>query len=116
MSNKTKTRATAIVIAILLMASVMIFAIPAKAQETAHGGNPTTGTWSTTIPSGVTVSYTINPHPYLSFSPNPIGVNQEVLVNMWTTPPSAENKYLAGYKVTITKPDVTQDVIGPLNS
>jgi hypothetical protein len=94
----------------------MLIAMPAKAQETAHGGNPTTGTWSTTVPSGATVSYTINPHPYLSFSPNPVGVNQEILVNMWTTPPSAENKYLAGYKVTITKPDGTQDVIGPLNS
>ena len=107
---------TAIFAIVLLMASIMLLATPVQAQETAHGGNPATGTWSTTIPAGVTVDYTIKAHPYLSFSPNPIGLGQELLVNMWLTPPSAENKYLAGYTVTITKPNQDQDVVGPLNS
>ena len=116
MQRNIKTKATATIIIVLLTASIMLLATPVKAQETALGGHPSTGSWSTTIPAGVTVAYTIKPHPYLSFSPNPIGVGQELLVNMWLTPPSAENKYLTGYTVTLTKPDGTQDVIGPLNS
>ena len=116
MQNNIKTRTTAVIIIVLLMASIMLLTTPVQAQETAHGGNPATGTWSTTIPAGVTVDYTIKAHPYLSFSPNPIGLGQELLVNMWLTPPSAENKYLAGYTVTITKPNQDQDVVGPLNS
>jgi hypothetical protein len=35
---------------------------------------------------------------------------------MWLTPPSDENRYGAGYTVTITKPDGTTVTVGPLNS
>ncbi|MEM2099535.1 MAG: PQQ-binding-like beta-propeller repeat protein [Candidatus Bathyarchaeia archaeon] len=116
MQHTLKRGVYAAIFGIALVFSMLLFVIPVKAQETAHGGHPSTATWSTTIPAGVTVEYSIKSHAYLSFTPNPIGLGQELLVNMWLTPPSAENKYCAGYKVTIVKPDGSQDVIGPLNS
>ena len=101
---------------VLLMASVMLIPNAVKAQEEQHGGNPITGTWSTTIPAGETPAFTVSPLAFLSVSPNPIGVNQVLLVNMWLTFPSAENRYCAGYMVNITRPDGTTDQVGPLNS
>jgi len=95
--------------------------IPAMATESNHGqvaGTPqlVVPNWAyQSVPSGVTLGYTINSIPFLSFTPNPIGVNQMLLVNMWHTYTSGENRFLAAYTVTITKPDGTQDVI-TLNS
>jgi len=37
------------------------------------------------LASGVTPSITVAPVAFLSVSPNPIGVGQSALVNMWTT-------------------------------
>ncbi len=59
---------------------------------------------------------------YLSFRPNPIGVNQELLINAWVTPiplmgpdlslpPSRTN-----YMVYFTDPDGNIDTVGPLDS
>jgi outer membrane protein assembly factor BamB len=112
--KKNFEKANVIILA-LLMASIMLIAMPAKAQEE-HGGNPLAPNWDyKTIPAGVTPAYTITSIPFLSFSPNPIGVGQELLVNMWFTYTAAENRFLADYSVTITKPDGTQDVV-TLNS
>ncbi len=112
-----KRLSTYAVIAMLTFGSLMLVSFNANAQEGAHGGNPATNmTWSTTIPSGQTPNYTVSSLAFLSVSPNPIGVNQTVLVNMWLTFPSAENRYCAGYVVNITKPDGTTDQVGPMNS
>ena len=108
----SKTKMTATIAIVLLMASVTLMAMPVQAQETAHGGQPTLGyEGPTTIPAGQTADFTISPLAFLSVSPNPIGVGQELLVNVWTTFPSGEGKYQVGYTVTITKPDGSQDVI-----
>ena len=81
------------------------------------GGTYTnTTTYSTTIPSGVTPTWTFSPIAYISVSPPVIGQGQQLLVNVWTTPPSAANRFLQGITVTLTKPDGTTDVIGPLHS
>ena len=58
----------------------------------------------TVVPSGQTADFTIDDLAFLSVSPNPIGVSQQALVNMWITFPSGEGKYMTGYKVVITDP------------
>ena len=116
-SIKNKTKLTFAIIIGLLMASFTLMAMPVQAQEGSHGGTPDSSTvWSTTTPPGTTVNWTFNPVPYLSFSPNPIGIGQTLLVNMWTTPPPAADRYLAGFTVTIQKPDATTDTVGPMHS
>ncbi len=68
------------------------------------------------LPAGVTPSLTLNPKAYLSFRPNPVGLGQTVLVNMWTTPALSWQRFHQGYTVTITKPDGTKDTVGPMNA
>ncbi len=110
--STSKTKITSTVIIILLMASVALMTMPIQAQEQSHGGQPTTGyEGPTTIPAGETADFTIHPKAFLSVSPNPVGLGQEILVNVWITFPSGEGKYMVGYTVTITKPDETQDTI-----
>jgi hypothetical protein len=112
---KNKNKMTTLLVIALLSASFMLLTMPVEAQEE-HGGNPTPPNWAyQAIPPGVTPAYTITSIPFLSFTPNPIGVGQQLLVNMWFTYTAAENRFLADYKVTITKPDGTQDVM-TLNS
>jgi hypothetical protein len=119
-SNKIAILLLAMFIAISIGIGSMV--LPgAYAQEGVynlpHGGTPDTGSvWSTTVPAGASVYYTVSPTAYLSFTPNPIGVGQTLLVNMWTTSPPAANRYLAGFTVAFTKPDGTKDKVGPLNS
>ncbi|HLN45887.1 MAG TPA: hypothetical protein VK209_09300, partial [Candidatus Sulfotelmatobacter sp.] len=110
--NFTKSKATAIIITIVMLTSIAALAIPTQAQVQEHGGSPGGGyEGPTTIPAGQTADFTISSLAFLSVSPNPVGVGQQLLVNVWTTFPSGEGKYQVGYKVTITKPDgTTEDV------
>ena len=88
--------------------------MPVKAQEEGvHGGAPTQAGYvgPTTIPAGQTADFTIYPMCFLSVSPNPIGVGQMALVNMWITFPSGEGKFMNGYSVIITKPDGTTETV-----
>ncbi len=96
----------------LLLASMLIASLPAQAQEVSHGGNPFEANWAyKSVPSGVTVDVEIQSTAFLSMSPNPIGLNQQLLVNMWLTFPSAENRFCADYTLDIRKPDGTTDQI-----
>lgn len=45
-----------------------------------------------------------------------MGVGQAVLVNIWIYPATIAARNLTGYKVTITKPDGSTDVVGPMTS
>jgi hypothetical protein len=104
---------TLLLIATLLMAN---FQVNAQDENQPHGGTPGPSAFPNTPPAGVTPNLTVAVTPYLSFRPNPIGVGQSLLVNIWTTPPPAANRYLAGFSVTITKPDGTNTTVGPINS
>ncbi len=58
---------------------------------------------------------------YLSVSPNPIGVNQQLFVVMWLNlpPPTAYGVYgdrWEGFQVTVTKPDGSTQTLGPFKS
>ena len=105
---------TTVIMAILLVSYAAIF-LPAtgKVEEI---GAPQLTTWPTAPPSGVTPSVTIATTAFISISPNPIGVGQDVLINIWLEPPIAYQRYFSGYTVTVTKPNNTTETIGPLNS
>jgi PQQ-like domain len=59
---------------------------------------------------------------YLSFRPNPIGVNQSLLINAWVSPPPVidwsdmSSIPRTGYLVSIVDPDGNIDTVGPLES
>ncbi|MDH5595136.1 MAG: hypothetical protein OEY40_00270 [Candidatus Bathyarchaeota archaeon] len=104
-SNKTKTSAIALV---LMMASVMLTVYtPVKAQDEytnmQEGG-------SIPLPPGVTPDLTVETRAFLSFRPNPVGVNQIILVNLWINPALHVSRYFSDYKVTITDPDGNEEI------
>ena len=111
--------ATVIILA-LLMASSAFVTMTVKAQDDEigpHGFTHEQDGSSVPLPAGVTPDVSYETICYVSFRPNPIGVGQPMLVNMWMQPPISVLRYFAqGYKVTFTKPDGTTDVVGPLDS
>lgn len=94
---------------LLMVTSAFALPFPSSAQ-------PTGNSWPTAPPSNVTPEVIVNVEPYLSFRPNPIGVGQQLLINFWTTPPPAANRYLSNFYLTITKPDGSTEEFGPINS
>lgn len=106
MNLRNMAKTTTVIALILLMASVTLRAMPAQALPA----------WNTSPPAGVTPSVTVKRTPFMSFRPNPVGIGQAILVNLWIEPPNHFNRYFSGYTVTITKPDGTTDTVGPMNS
>jgi hypothetical protein len=99
--TKNKTKLTAAVILILLMASSILATMPVKAQDYTNmqeGG-------SMPLPDGVTPDLTLETIAHMSIRPNPVGVGQTVLVNLWLQPPLQVSRYFSDYTVTITDPD-----------
>jgi hypothetical protein len=108
---RNMTKATVISLT-LLMASSTLMAILVSAQDDgAHGGSagdPKNG--SIPLPAGITPDTTVKSDIYLSFRPNPVGINQPILVNIWLDPGPSYVRHFTGYKVTITKPDGSTEV------
>jgi outer membrane protein assembly factor BamB len=107
------------IILILMMAFASLMTIPVQAQTTLPSGVTPTNlrdSGSIALPAGVTPALQVDSTVYLSFSPNPIGVGQPLLVNIWMQPPTHVSRQLKGFMVTFTKPDGTKDVIGPIDS
>ena len=100
--SKTKT-ATLFVIVLLMASTIAMLTVPAvnAAEGPGTSGPP---------PAGVTYD-TVTVVPHLSFRPNPVGLGQEFLVNIWTTPALHAARNHPNYTVVITKPDETVDVI-----
>ncbi len=119
---KLNTKIIAIFSIAIMLLSIP-FAFEANAASSAQssvmmGGMPTeagSGV-SGTLPTGANPSITVDTRAFLSFQPNPIGVGQTLLVNMWTNPPINPNRFQIGYTVTIMKPDNTTFTVGPFNS
>jgi hypothetical protein len=114
-TTKNIQKILAISTIMLLTATILLAVQPVQADVETIGA-PDLQDWSTTIPEGVTPSIQIATRSYISLSPNPIGVGQSLLVNLWLEPPSQYNRYFSGFSVEITKPDGTTDSVGPLNS
>jgi hypothetical protein len=113
MKNKAKLISVATIV--LLMTSIVLATAPVQAQES-HGGAPQLTSWATSPPAGVTPNITVTTTAFMSFQPNPIGVGQSLLVNLWLEPATHYTRYRSGYTVTFTKPDGSTDTVGPMNS
>jgi hypothetical protein len=101
-----KLKSTAAIILIIMMTSVTLMAMPVQpVQAQTYRSNG-----SVPLPSGVTADTIIQTDVYLSFRPNPVGVGQPILVNIWNDPGPSYTRYFSDYKVTLTKPDGTKDV------
>ncbi len=120
-----KNKCLSLIIIAILMASITAFAgamIPVQAQATPNIpsgvtlGTPIVPTTGGPVPTGVTPQVTVTTIPYLSFSPNPIGVGQSELVNVWTQPALQVNRGHTGYTVVITNPDGSKETVGPFVS
>jgi hypothetical protein len=106
----------AFALVLLMTTTLMVLANVAVQAQEPHGGAPELAAWPTSPLEGVTPSVTVTTTAFMSFQPNPIGEGQSLLVNLWLEPPTHYHRYRSGYTVTITKPDGSQDVIGPINS
>lgn len=105
---------TAPITLVLLIASVVLMTAPIQpVQAQLATTQPVAGA----LPAGVTPSVTITADPYISLRPNPVGVGQTILVNMWIHPPiNVQRQFIKAYQVAITKPDGTKQVFGPMDS
>ena len=98
-----KIFATIITIAFVISSLLVLAQAPNVSAQTTQ---QTTGP----LPSGVTPDAIAHPVAFLSFSPTVIGLNQEVLVNVWTTPAPGADRHHHDYIITVTAPDGTKDV------
>jgi outer membrane protein assembly factor BamB len=116
--NKTNNKLLVLISTIILLASTILILMPptANAQQGVTIGTPQVPTTGGPIPSGITPSISIETIPYISFAPNPIGVGQELLINVWLQPATQVNRAHTGYTVTITEPDGHEIVVGPFVS
>ena len=98
-----KIIATIITIAFILSSLLVLAQAP---NVIAQSAQQTTGL----LPSGVTPDAIAHPVAFLSFSPTVIGISQEVLVNVWTTPAPGADRHHHEYIVTVTAPNGNKDV------
>ena len=109
---KNKATWTNTIAFVLLIASVTLMSnAPVEAQLAAQ--QPVSGP----LPAGATPTITISSLVLLGVSPNPVGVGQTILVNMWGHPPThVERGFEKAFQLTLTKPDGTKEVIGPIST
>jgi len=118
LNSKSKTAAS-ISLLLLLVFSITLMASPLQAQAQGPGpqgygyyeGTNLQDSGSIPLPAGVTPDVAVDSRIALSFRPNPVGVNQVILVNLWNEPPNSVTRYISGYEVTITAPDGTTEVV-----
>ncbi len=107
--TKKILKTTAITL-ILLVAYVALTATTVPAQTNPQSGG------SIPLPAGTTPNVQYETIAHMSFRPNPIGIGQPLLVNVWLQPPTHVSRYFRGYTVTFTKPDGTTVSFGPMDS
>jgi len=93
-SNKSKI--SAITFVILLTTSAILIALPTAAAQ--EPGRKTT-------------------YPFIGATPNPVGVNQEVLLHLGITDQLQSQEWgWEGLTVTVTKPDGSIETLGPMRT
>ncbi len=107
--NKKSIKQNTIVaiVLVLLMTSITLLTPTGTVQAALAEKQPVSGP----LGSGITVDVQPYTKAYLSFRPNPVGVGQPFIINMWITPAPGAHRLYPDYKLTITKPDGTQDII-----
>jgi hypothetical protein len=92
-----------IIIALMMTSAFAMMTVSVKAAAEVPVSGP--------LPAGATPTVTITNVPHLSFRPNPVGVGQTFIVNLWLTPSMQASRHHPEYDVIITKPDGTVDTI-----
>ncbi|XHH09040.1 MAG: PQQ-binding-like beta-propeller repeat protein [Candidatus Bathyarchaeia archaeon] len=108
--NIPKISVFAIAFVLMISCISMLMTTSVKAATT-YTNLQEGGSMPGTLQSGVTADVEVDTRAFLSFTPNPIGVNQELLVNIWLNPALHVSRYFKDYTVTFTKPDGTTDVV-----
>ena len=112
---KRTNLAIAIVLITLMITSTFSIVMPVEAQTTLPAGviptNVQEGGSIHPIPSGVTPDYSFDTYAQLSFRPNPVGIGQPIIINLWLTPAIHPSRYFKDFTVTITDPDGAAKVI-----
>jgi hypothetical protein len=104
-----KAKFTASVAIVLLLSSLAMIAIQFQhVNAQLSDSQPTVE-----IPIGITPDHTLETIAYLSFRPRPVGLDQPFLVNAWISTETLFRHlaFIDSYRVTITKPDGTEDII-----
>ena len=96
--NNLKIELTTIVTIALLMTTVSVLVISVNAQDLPE--DIVIGP----APAGVTEDMMVPTEIILMIRPNPIGLNQEFLANIWTVRAPGSQRAFLGYEITITKP------------
>ncbi|MGB9959956.1 MAG: PQQ-binding-like beta-propeller repeat protein [Candidatus Bathyarchaeales archaeon] len=91
----------------LILASLMLVATPTQPVQAQLAEQQP----SITVPSGVTPDIVVPTYAYMSVRPTVVGINQIVLVNLFPLPAPNANRKFKDMKVTITKPDGSQQVV-----
>jgi len=103
-SNKTKM--TAAIVLVLLMASVMLMANVPNVSVVKAAEVPVSGP----LPAGKTPNVTTQSVLSLSAKPTVVGVGQYILVNAWLNPAVSSGRVIKTYTFTITNPNGTTTV------
>jgi hypothetical protein len=112
-TTNTKTKLSATTAIVLLIFSAFAVIINMSVQAQLADEQPQSGP----LPSGATPSITLETKVFLSVSPDPVGVDQTILINMWAHPPThVERGFEEAFQLTITKPDNAQEIIGPIST
>jgi len=114
MKRKVSLKRLATAFALISALIFAIFMLPANAQTSLPRGTVATNfqdSGSQLLPEGVTPDVTVKATAYLSFRPNPVGVGQTFIVNVWTTPALHAARYFKDFKVTIEKPSGDTEVV-----
>ena len=113
MKNINKIKLAAIFTIVLLMTSAFAFTtnffVEAQLIQTPYENMQEGG--SMPLPAGVVADEILDTRAFLSFRPNPVGVNQPILVNLWLNPPLHISRYFSDYKVTFTDPSGQAHVV-----
>ncbi len=102
MGNKARTAAIALVLLMASSIGMLTLPVVSAAPEVPIAGP---------LPAGANPNVTITPIPHMSFRPNPVGVGQTFIVNLWCTPSVHASRNHPEFDVIITKPDGTVDTI-----
>ena len=102
-NNKIKLTATIAIVLLITSAFIVMINVPVQAQGV---DEPVSGP----LPSGVTPEMTESTRAFLSFRPNPVGVDQVILVNLWLNPALHKSRYHPDYEVIITDPDGNEEI------
>ncbi|XHH10574.1 MAG: PQQ-binding-like beta-propeller repeat protein [Candidatus Bathyarchaeia archaeon] len=103
----------------LSVASLILLLIASAALTLNPSANAAAGDTQVAgeLPSGVTPSITITTKAFLGVSPDPIGINQPILVNMWLHPPIlVARQFVGAFTLSIEKPDGETEVIDGIDS